>query len=76
MLLRIDSKFLQFCFYITVKDQAGGGSDVEKDATKLTILPPGQIVLPSDSPVVQVSCGLHHTLVMLQNGQVISLAIT
>ncbi|XP_018571542.1 E3 ubiquitin-protein ligase MYCBP2-like [Anoplophora glabripennis] len=50
------------------KDQSG--SDVERDATKITCLPPAKISLPSDSPVVQIACGLHHSMVLLRNGQV------
>lgn len=37
------------------------GSDVEKDTARMTILPPARIFLPTDCPVVQISCGLHHT---------------
>jgi len=27
----------------------------------MTILPPARIFLPTDCPVIQISCGLHHT---------------
>nr|CAH7734761.1 unnamed protein product [Callosobruchus chinensis] len=52
----------------TVKEQHG--SDVEKDTARMTSLPPAKIMLPTDSPIVQVACGLHHTLLLAQNGQV------
>jgi hypothetical protein len=53
---------------IVVKEQ--GGSDVERDATRIACLPPAKLHLPSDSPVVQIACGLHHSVLLLQNGQV------
>ncbi|CAG9838821.1 unnamed protein product [Diabrotica balteata] len=51
----------------SVKDQQG--SDVERDAARISCLPPSKLTLPSDSPVIQISCGLHHSIVLLQNGQ-------
>ncbi|XP_015122961.1 E3 ubiquitin-protein ligase MYCBP2 isoform X2 [Diachasma alloeum] len=48
-----------------------GGSDVERgDATRIASIPPARVPIPSDSPVIQVTCGLHHTVVLLQNGEV------
>ncbi|KAG7189524.1 hypothetical protein KM043_017215 [Ampulex compressa] len=48
-----------------------GGSDIEKgDAARIASIPPDRVPIPSESPVVQVSCGLHHTVVLLQNGEV------
>lgn len=38
-----------------------GGSDVERDASRVTSLPPARVQLPTDSHVIQVACGLHHT---------------
>jgi len=43
------------------------GSDIERDTTRITILPPARIFLPTDSPVVQISCGLHHSGKSLHN---------
>lgn len=54
----------------TVKEQ--GGSDVERDPARVVCFPPARLYLPSDSPVVQVATGLHHTVLLLQNGQVTS----
>ncbi|XP_017786826.1 PREDICTED: E3 ubiquitin-protein ligase MYCBP2-like isoform X2 [Nicrophorus vespilloides] len=48
------------------------GSDVERDTTRIACLPPGKIQVPSESPVVQIACGLHHSILLLQNGQVYS----
>ncbi|XP_043286736.1 E3 ubiquitin-protein ligase MYCBP2 isoform X2 [Venturia canescens] len=54
-------------------DEVVGGSDVERgDATRIASIPPAKVPIPSDSPVVQVSCGLHHTVILLQNGEVYS----
>ncbi|KAJ8937054.1 hypothetical protein NQ314_012048 [Rhamnusium bicolor] len=58
------------CYFemIPVKEQAG--SDAERDTTRISCLPPAKIIIPSESPVVQVACGLHHSILLLQNGQV------
>lgn len=45
-------------------------SDVERDATRIACLPPAKLNLTSESPVVQIACGLHHSVLLLQNGQV------
>lgn len=43
-------------------EEAVGGSDVERgDAARIASIPPARVPIPSDSPVIQVSCGLHHT---------------
>ncbi|CAH1132864.1 unnamed protein product [Ceutorhynchus assimilis] len=52
----------------TVKEQTG--SDVERDAARVACLPPAKLALSCDSPVVQIACGLHHSVLLLQNGQV------
>ncbi|KAK0177732.1 hypothetical protein PV328_001750 [Microctonus aethiopoides] len=50
-----------------------GGSDAERgDATRIASIPPARVHIPSDSPVIQITCGLHHTVVLLQNGEVYS----
>ncbi|XP_073976386.1 MYC binding protein highwire isoform X3 [Rhodnius prolixus] len=51
-------------------NKEGVGSDVERDASRVTSLPPARVHLPIDSPVVQVACGLHHTVVLVQSGEV------
>ncbi|XP_060534839.1 E3 ubiquitin-protein ligase MYCBP2 isoform X2 [Cylas formicarius] len=53
-----------------VKEQTS--SDVERDTARVACLPPAKLPLPSDSPVVQIACGLHHSVLLLQNGQVLT----
>lgn len=48
------------------------GSDVERDVARIACIPPDFIKLPSDSPVIQIACGLHHSVLLMQNGQVFS----
>ena len=47
-----------------------GASDVEKEAGKLASLPPAKITMPKDVKVVQISSGLHHTLLLTSLGDV------
>eukprot|EP00094_Tigriopus_californicus_P010528 TCALIF_10156-PA protein Name:"Similar to MYCBP2 E3 ubiquitin-protein ligase MYCBP2 (Homo sapiens)" AED:0.02 eAED:0.04 QI:14/0.77/0.5/1/0.88/0.8/10/0/4914 len=49
---------------------SAGTSDVEKEAGKLASLPPAKVSLPSRVKIVQISCGLHHTLLLSSNGDV------
>ena len=45
-----------------VAEEGVGGSDVERgDAARIASIPPVRVPISNDSPVVQVSCGLHHT---------------
>ncbi|KAK9309341.1 hypothetical protein QLX08_000965 [Tetragonisca angustula] len=54
-----------------INEEGIGGNDIERgDATRIASIPPARVPIPSESPVVQVSCGLHHTVVLLQNGEV------
>ncbi|XP_031781072.1 E3 ubiquitin-protein ligase MYCBP2 isoform X6 [Nasonia vitripennis] len=55
-----------------VEETVGGdGSDVERgDTTRVASIPPARVLFPIDSPVAQVSCGLHHTVALLQSGDV------
>ncbi|XP_034942184.1 E3 ubiquitin-protein ligase MYCBP2-like [Chelonus insularis] len=54
-------------------EEVVGSSDPEKGETaRITSIPPARVPIPSNSPVIQVSCGLHHTVVLLQNGEVYS----
>lgn len=57
----LDGVYFKY-IYILLDDSVNNpGSDVERDTTRVTILPPARIFLPTDCPVVQISCGLHHT---------------
>uniref|UniRef100_A0A1B6EGK8 PHR domain-containing protein n=1 Tax=Clastoptera arizonana TaxID=38151 RepID=A0A1B6EGK8_9HEMI len=53
-----------------IAEEGAGGSDVEREASRVSSLPPARVHLPSNSPVQQIACGLHHTVVMTQNGEV------
>lgn len=61
-----------------VRDVAGqqaedaASSDPEREPSKVTPLSPAELVLPVDIPAMQVACGLHHTVVLLHNGQVLT----
>ena len=47
---------------ILAEDVVSGGNDAERgDAARIASIPPAKVPIPSESPVVQVSCGLHHT---------------
>nr|AOV18880.1 myc binding protein 2 [Lymnaea stagnalis] len=47
------------------------GNEAEAEITKLVSLPPAETVIDgSGSPATQVAVGLHHTLVLLQSGEV------
>ncbi|KAL3209805.1 hypothetical protein MRX96_037617 [Rhipicephalus microplus] len=61
-----------------VRDVAGqqaedaASSDPDREPSKVTPLSPAELVLPVNIPAVQVACGLHHTVVLLHNGQVLT----
>lgn len=48
----------------------GPASDVEKEAGKLSSLPPAKIALAKDVKITQIACGLHHTLMLSSVGEV------
>ncbi|XP_067640218.1 E3 ubiquitin-protein ligase highwire isoform X3 [Eurosta solidaginis] len=45
-------------------------TETDKDPPRVAPLAPQMLSLPSNSPVVQVSCGLHHTVVLTLEGEV------
>ncbi|KAL0280278.1 UNVERIFIED_CONTAM: hypothetical protein PYX00_001618 [Menopon gallinae] len=53
-----------------INEEQAAGSDVERDASRIVSLPPAPVALPYTSPVVQIACGLHHTVVLTQSGEV------
>lgn len=61
-----------YCKPNIFKGKENTGSDVERDVTRIACLPPAKLSLPVNSPVIQISCGLHHSLLLMQNGQVYS----
>lgn len=46
--------------------------EVDRDTQRVSPLPPEKVVLPTSSPVIQIACGLHHTVILTQNGEVFS----
>ncbi|XP_075447064.1 E3 ubiquitin-protein ligase MYCBP2 isoform X9 [Ascaphus truei] len=42
----------------------------EKDASKITTYPPGSVRFDCELRAVQVSCGFHHSVVLMENGDV------
>ncbi|XP_041356631.1 E3 ubiquitin-protein ligase MYCBP2-like isoform X3 [Gigantopelta aegis] len=56
---------------IKEKKQRGDDGDQEKEYTKLVSLLPAEVVIGNgDILVSQIACGQHHTVVLLQNGDV------
>lgn len=46
-------------------------SEADRDTTpRVAPLPPQRVSLPTSSPVIQIACGLHHTVVLTQSGEV------
>ncbi|XP_023654220.2 E3 ubiquitin-protein ligase MYCBP2 isoform X4 [Paramormyrops kingsleyae] len=48
----------------------GSGDRVDKDASKITTYPPGVVRFDCELRAVQVSCGFHHSVVLMENGDV------
>ncbi|KAG7266726.1 hypothetical protein CRUP_006272 [Coryphaenoides rupestris] len=48
----------------------GSSERGEKDASKITTYPPGAVRLDCEMRAVQVSCGFHHSVVLMENGDV------
>ncbi|GAB6023050.1 hypothetical protein CHUAL_007142 [Chamberlinius hualienensis] len=47
-------------------------SDQEKENSKMTSLSPARISILGNFPVTNIACGLHHTVLLLQNGDVMT----
>lgn len=45
-------------------------NDLERDAQRVAHLAPAKVSISSSSPVVQVACGLHHTVLLTLAGEV------
>ncbi|XP_065449174.1 E3 ubiquitin-protein ligase MYCBP2 isoform X26 [Chrysemys picta bellii] len=52
------------------KHKDGSGERGEKDASKITTYPPGAVHFDCELRAVQVSCGFHHSVVLMENGDV------
>lgn len=54
----------------------GGGSsgiglcDADRDTPRVAPLSPHKVVLPTNSPVCDIACGMHHTVVLTLTGEV------
>lgn len=56
---------------IAVKDeQTGVGAEIDRDTPRVAPLPPQKVTIPTASPIIQIACGLHHTVALTQNGDV------
>ncbi|XP_053161485.1 E3 ubiquitin-protein ligase MYCBP2 isoform X13 [Hemicordylus capensis] len=52
------------------KHKDGSGDRSEKDTSKITTYPPGAVRFDCELRAVQVSCGFHHSVVLMENGDV------
>ncbi|XP_068785593.1 E3 ubiquitin-protein ligase MYCBP2 isoform X23 [Struthio camelus] len=52
------------------KHKDGSGERGEKDASKITTYPPGAVRFDCELRAIQVSCGFHHSVVLMENGDV------
>ncbi|KAM9172750.1 E3 ubiquitin-protein ligase MYCBP2 isoform 15-T15 [Pangshura tecta] len=52
------------------KHKDGSGERGEKDASKITTYPPGAVHFDCELRAVQISCGFHHSVVLMENGDV------
>ncbi|XP_064413761.1 E3 ubiquitin-protein ligase MYCBP2 isoform X3 [Latimeria chalumnae] len=52
------------------KHKDGSGERGEKDASKTTTYPPGAVRFDCELRAVQVSCGFHHSVILMENGDV------
>ncbi|XP_066562691.1 E3 ubiquitin-protein ligase MYCBP2 isoform X4 [Amia ocellicauda] len=52
------------------KHKDGSGERGDKDASKITTYPPGSVRFDCELRAVQVSCGFHHSVVLMENGDV------
>ncbi|KPJ10311.1 putative E3 ubiquitin-protein ligase MYCBP2 [Papilio machaon] len=52
---------------------AGPSGDTERDAgVKVNSLPPARIAVPGGHRIVAIACGLHHTVLLSDNGEVLT----
>lgn len=52
------------------EQQPGVGAEVDRDTPRVAPLPPQQVTVPTASPIIQIACGLHHTVALCANGDV------
>lgn len=52
-------------------DEQNIGLEIDRDTTpRVAPLPPQRVNIPSGSPITHIACGLHHTVVLTQCGEV------
>lgn len=47
-----------------------GSAEIERDTPRVAPLSPHRVQIPSNSPIVQMACGIHHTVVLTISGEV------
>ncbi|XP_041054897.1 E3 ubiquitin-protein ligase MYCBP2 isoform X1 [Carcharodon carcharias] len=52
------------------KHKDANGERVDKDTSKITTYPPGALCLDYELQAIQVSCGFHHSVILMENGDV------
>lgn len=40
------------------------------ESERVAPLPPARVSIPTSNPIIQISCGLHHTVVLTSAGEV------
>ncbi|XP_058840925.1 E3 ubiquitin-protein ligase highwire [Topomyia yanbarensis] len=56
--------------YENLRHGEEGNQLSDTDAPRVAPVPPQRVELPAKSPIVQISCGLHHTVVLTLSGEV------
>ncbi|XP_072332276.1 E3 ubiquitin-protein ligase MYCBP2 isoform X3 [Scyliorhinus torazame] len=52
------------------KHKDANGERGDKDTSKITTYPPGALCLDYELQAIQVSCGFHHSVILMENGDV------
>lgn len=65
------------CYACTIKERSNRNekdistsSEADRDTPRIVSLPPAKLNLPTSTPIIQISCGLHHTVLLTLNGEV------
>lgn len=62
---------ITYFFFSLLTEEQNIGLDFDRDPTaRIVPLPPQKVNILSSSPVIQIACGLHHTVVLTKNGDV------
>ncbi|XP_055524898.1 E3 ubiquitin-protein ligase highwire isoform X3 [Wyeomyia smithii] len=56
--------------YDNLRHAEDGNQLSDADAPRVAPVPPQRVDLPTKSPIVQISCGLHHTVILTLSGEV------